>query len=450
MKFGVVGGDHDLKKYQSILEADSPVDLFVFEILLQPTWGLPSQVVPCLLILDEKGLLTNLHGSRSVGTEKEFMEEAKHILKTTLDCQLGFRYSGFWKNPFVRTEAYRDEVLLASENNCPLQISNVPKKFRDSLSRLVGQQADVLALGQTSSDILGLLVDVAYETNNDKPFVVCLTGSYGGGRGLLRYICPYSLDPDQDENSNKLHENYPNTIFLDRVEPWIYSPELKDVLALGCGELTVNEAFVCNEIRRLAKSGKVTILVLDLIRSDMSVALSGRFVRSVQRLARRYKFFIAVDETITGLTTGKAFSFQHIKDFVPDLFITGKAFGVCALVSLNKNVKPPCDPFFLTSELKGNNLVYTQFLIDHILDTKAHITLDGVGRKLRVLMRKAGYECRGIGGNIYCKEIPVDKRLISTNDRLFLPLDCDPNIIKKVMTFFPKRKGIKRSRQLLP
>jgi hypothetical protein len=450
MKFGVVGEDYDTDRLQRMLEKFISIDFLVVEIQLEPNWGLCSQMSACQVILDSKGQIpvTNplYEESCLVKTEAEFITTSKHVLENYLDCRLDYRFQGFWKNPFIRTEQYRAEVLRASENTGALKIGNVSRKFRTSLSCLVGHPVDVLAIGQTSSDMLSLLVDVAFRTNRAKPFVVCFAGSYGGGRGLLHFICPNYVTCGESPDSNRIHENHPNTVFLHHPKIWVHNPELGDVLALNYGELSAAETAAIGQIRKLAKNGKITILLLDLVRSDMTVALSGRFIRAAALLASRYGFYIAVDETLTNLTTGHAFSFQYVKDFVPDLFLTGKAFGACLMVATNKNVQPPCDPLMITSELKANNLIYSQFLMEYLIDTKEHIKMGKTGKLLRDSLRKSGYDCCGIGGNVYCQNIPADPQLLISHDRIFLPLDSNVGTVRRIMNFFPKNRGEKRSR----
>jgi len=197
------------------------------------------------------------------------------------------------------------------------------------------------------------------------------------------------------------------------------------------------------------------MIVVEIIQGTNGVRwLSPFFLRQLREICMKHKALLVADETLTGLRTGRAFCFQHVDKFVPDMIMFGKAIHISGLavrdnsyfeectginikefkLHLTRDVTVPADLVRLTMATRVLQVVQERNLLQRS---------EKVGKALLERLRKLGRQSKKARRSREHEEQEVDKApvivrgigsLIFTSLRLNVSImSMDPNIVGRLL-----------------
>ena len=87
-----------------------------------------------------------------------------------------------------------------------------------------------------------------------------------------------------------------------------------------------------------------SVILLEIITNTvLGGCVSGYFMRRLHEVSKQRDCVLVIDETLTGLHTGKVWSWEHIQDFRPDMVVFGKGMQMCGLAQPTHAVMPKDD-----------------------------------------------------------------------------------------------------------
>ena len=149
--------------------------------------------------------------------------------------------------------------------------------------------------------------------------------------------------PMMRRNTRKfVQQNFTDVIRLWRIPPVSASESGEGDQESG---LTAQETASLRQLKRLAKREKCTVLLYELVTSDICRTHRSSFVRAFVQEARALGMVTVLDDTMSSIRCGHFFSYQSIDDSVqPDIVLVGKP---CTGYDSDLNRSPPACGWWL-------------------------------------------------------------------------------------------------------
>jgi hypothetical protein len=177
-------------------------------------------------------------------------------------------------------------------------------------------EAEVLAMSSCGSDLMNLL---SYWCQADGK--ECLQLSSAGGRGEVGYNCVMQSKTMRKKRRLSLTEN-----FLD-----LYPKHDHFMAAL---QSDVIHTPLLDYLERKFHAEPIGIVLLELapVYKD-TICITGGTLKAILTLCHKHGVALFIDDVMLNVRCGKFFSFEYVKDFMPDGVIIGsKVWGMGCII----------------------------------------------------------------------------------------------------------------------